>query len=41
MWFEGAPGRQLGRPFGQGIADFVDRDSREKRRALAMSLWQD
>src|SRR5882757_9325928 len=41
MWFEGAPGRQVGQPFGRGIADFVDRDSRDKRRALAMSLWRD
>lgn len=41
MWFEGAPGRQLGQAFGQGIADFVDRDARERRRALAMTLWRD
>ena len=41
MWFEGAPGRQAGQTFGQGIADFVDPAARERRRALAMSLWQD
>src|SRR5437660_7183314 len=38
LWFEGAPPRE---PFGRGIAEFVERDSREKRRALAISLWQD
>jgi hypothetical protein len=38
MWFEGAPPRE---PFGRGIAEFVERDAREKHRALAMGLWQD
>jgi enoyl-CoA hydratase len=38
MWFEGAPPRE---PFGRGIAEFVEPDSRDKRRALAMSLWQE
>jgi enoyl-CoA hydratase len=37
MWFEGAPSRSYGRA---GIADFVHRDARENRRALAMNLWQ-
>jgi enoyl-CoA hydratase len=41
LWFEGAPGRQAGQTFGPGVAEFVDRESRERRRALAMSLWQD
>jgi enoyl-CoA hydratase len=38
MWFERAPQRN---PFGQGVRDFVDRDSRERRRTLANELWQD
>jgi enoyl-CoA hydratase/carnithine racemase len=38
MWFEGAPQRN---PFGQGIRDFVDRESRDNRRVLANSLWRD
>jgi enoyl-CoA hydratase/carnithine racemase len=37
MWFEGAPSRSYG---GRGIAEFVHRDGRDKRRALAMSLWR-
>lgn len=40
MWFEGAPGRQAASPFGPGIAEFVDPATREKRRALALNLWQ-
>ena len=38
LWFEGAPPRE---PFGQGIADFVDAGSRDRRRRLALSLWRD
>ena len=38
MVFEGAPGRQ---PFGQGIKDFVERDTRHRRRELVMDLWFD
>ena len=38
MWFEGAPQRN---PFGQGIRDFVQPDSRDRRRALANALWHD
>jgi len=40
MWFEGAPGRRSGQLFGPGIAEFVDPDSRQKRRALAANLWR-
>jgi enoyl-CoA hydratase len=36
MWFEGAPQRN---PFGQGIRDFLQRDSRDRRLALANALW--
>lgn len=38
MWFEGAPQRNA---FGQGVRDFVQRDSRDQRRALANALWRD
>jgi enoyl-CoA hydratase/carnithine racemase len=38
MIFEGAPPRQLER---QGIADFVQKDSRDQRRKLVMDFWQD
>jgi enoyl-CoA hydratase len=37
MWFEGAPQRN---PIGIGIREFAERDSRERRRALANKLWQ-
>jgi enoyl-CoA hydratase len=38
MIFEGAPPRQLER---QGIADFVEKGSRDQRRKLVMDFWQD
>jgi enoyl-CoA hydratase len=38
MIFEVAPPRQLER---QGIADFVDKGSRDQRRKLVMDFWQD
>jgi enoyl-CoA hydratase/carnithine racemase len=38
MIFEGAPPRQA---FGQGIVDFVEKDSRDQRRKLVMNFWQD
>ncbi|CAM3610129.1 enoyl-CoA hydratase/isomerase family protein [Smaragdicoccus niigatensis] len=38
MWFEGAPQRPLD---GAGILDFVMPETRERRRNLAMNLWQD
>ncbi len=38
MFFEGAPPRQA---FGQGIADFVEKESRDERRKLVMNFWQD
>jgi len=37
LWFEGAPQRT---PFGEGIRDFVEPESRRSRSALANSLWQ-
>jgi enoyl-CoA hydratase/carnithine racemase len=37
MFFEGAPPRQ---PFGQGIRDFVAKDTRDARRKLVMDFWQ-
>jgi enoyl-CoA hydratase len=36
--FEGAPQREL---FGDGVAAFVEKNTRDDRRKLAMSLWQD
>jgi enoyl-CoA hydratase len=36
--FEGAPQREL---FGDGVAAFVEKNSRDDRRKLVMSLWQD
>jgi enoyl-CoA hydratase/carnithine racemase len=38
MVFEGAPPRE---PFGQGIADFVNRGTRDQRRNLVKNFWQD
>jgi enoyl-CoA hydratase/carnithine racemase len=38
MWLEGAPPRET---FGQGIADFVNKESRDQRRHLANALWKD
>lgn len=38
MAFEGAPQRK---PFGQGIKDFVERDSRDERRELLAGFWFD
>ncbi len=38
MAFEGAPQRK---PFGQGIKDFVERDSRDERRKLLDGFWFD
>ena len=38
MIFEVAPPRQLER---QGIADFVEKGSRDQRRKLVMNFWQD
>ena len=38
MIFEVAPPRQLER---QGIADFVEKSSRDQRRKLVMNFWQD
>ncbi len=38
LFFEGAPPRQ---PFGKGIADFVQKSSRDERRKLIMDFWQD
>ena len=37
MFFEGAPPRQQ---FGQGIRDFVQKESRDARRKLVMDFWQ-
>jgi enoyl-CoA hydratase len=36
--FEGAPQREL---FGDGVAAFVEKNTRDERRKLVMSLWQD
>jgi hypothetical protein len=38
MVFEGAPPRE---PFGQGIADFVNKGTRDQRRNLVKNFWQD
>lgn len=38
MIFEGAPPRQ---PFGQGIVDFVEPETRNKRRELVKDFWFD
>ena len=38
MIFEGAPPRQ---PFGQGIRDFVEKETRDRRRKLVMDFWYD
>lgn len=38
MIFEGAPPRQFE---GKGIADFVEKSSRDQRRKLVMDFWQD
>jgi enoyl-CoA hydratase len=38
MWFEGSPGRAFDT---DGIADFIDVGTRNKRRTLAMNLWND
>jgi enoyl-CoA hydratase/carnithine racemase len=38
MIFESAPPRE---PFGQGIRDFVERDSRDVRRRLVANFWFD
>jgi enoyl-CoA hydratase len=42
MWtslvFEGAPPRE---PFGEGIRDFVNKDSRDERRRLVRNFWQE
>ena len=38
MAFEGAPPRE---PFGQGIRDFVEKDSRDARRRLVANFWFD
>ena len=38
MIFEGAPPRE---PFGRGIRDFVERDSRDARRRLVANFWFD
>jgi hypothetical protein len=36
--FEGAPPREM---FGEGVAAFVDKSTREDRRRLVMGFWQD
>ena len=36
--FEGAPPREM---FGEGVAAFVDKGTRDDRRKLVMSFWQD
>jgi enoyl-CoA hydratase len=36
--FEGAPQREM---FGDGVAAFVEKNTRDDRRKLVMSLWQD
>ncbi|MDY7105064.1 MAG: enoyl-CoA hydratase/isomerase family protein [Actinomycetota bacterium] len=38
MVFEGAPPRQ---PFGQGIRDFVETETRDRRRELVRDFWFD
>src|SRR5262249_38117988 len=38
MFFEGAPPRE---PFGQGVKDFAEKESRDARRRLVMNFWQD
>jgi enoyl-CoA hydratase len=38
MIFEVAPPRQFE---GEGIADFVEKSSRDQRRKLVMDFWQD
>jgi len=38
MAFEGAPQRK---PFGEGVRDFIERDSRDKRRELLDGFWFD
>jgi enoyl-CoA hydratase len=38
LFFEGAPQRE---PFGTGVREFVDKDTREARRRLTMGFWQD
>jgi enoyl-CoA hydratase/carnithine racemase len=38
MIFEGAPPRQF---LSQGIADFVEKSSRDERRKLVIDFWQD
>jgi hypothetical protein len=38
LFFEGAPPRE---PFGAGVREFVDKDTREARRRLTMGFWQD
>jgi len=38
MIFEGAPSRDF---VGDGIADFVNKDSRDQRRKLVSNFWQD
>lgn len=38
MFFEGAPPREA---FSGGIADFVEKGSRDERRKLVMNFWQD
>lgn len=38
VFFEGAPQRPK---FGQGIKDFVHKESRDERRKLLVDFWQD
>jgi hypothetical protein len=38
MIIESAPPRQFER---QGIADFIEKSSRDQRRKLVMDFWQD
>jgi enoyl-CoA hydratase len=38
LFFEAAPPRE---PFGAGVREFVDKDTRDARRRLTMGFWQD
>jgi NADPH-dependent curcumin reductase CurA len=38
LFFEGAPPREM---FGDGVAAFVEKSTRDDRRKLVMSFWQD
>ena len=38
LFFEGAPPRER---FGDGIRDFVEKETRDRRRRVVMNFWQD